>query len=183
MHRLAGTWRKGRHDGLDPVAPGRLIEAPAYLSAAQRTRFLEIVAAAPANVLRRWDGATLAGYCIAESAVIEANLAFQREGQDHLLDKTEKGALTLSALLKVQARFLPIMKSFGELLGFSPTSRASLKIDDGAISDPAGDDMITVDGEQVDRWGYIAKQAEDRRDENAQRMKHKRTRKAKATPS
>src|SRR5262249_13741814 len=53
-------------------------------------------------------------------------------------DRTERGALTVAALLKVQRSYLPLMKQFGELLGFSPVSRSTLKIDDSA--DPENED-------------------------------------------
>lgn len=170
LKRLRGTFRADRHRGLDPVAPGLLIDPPTYLSEPQRRRFLEILAHAPKNLLRQWDAATLAG--IAESVVIETNEARQREEGNYLLDVTEKGQLMISALLKLQARYLPIMKSFGELQGFSPAARASLKLDDGA---DLGNDP------EDDRWAEIARLSEKIKanDERLrQSMQRKRTRKA-----
>jgi len=144
LHKLHGTYRAHRHaDRQEPLAPGVLLEPPAWLNAVQRQRFSEILADAPRNLLRKWDAPTLAGYVVAESVVIEANKA-REQGQ--LLGRTERGAVTITALLKVQARYLPLMKQFGELLGFSPTSRSSLKIEDtpDETSDP-----------DWARWAYI----------------------------
>jgi len=144
--RLHGVYRQDRHgDRLEPLAPGSLLDPPSYLSEAQAARFREIIETAPQNLLRRWDAPTLAGFVIAESVVIEANKA-RAEGQ--LLDRTERGALTVAALLKVQRSYLPLMKQFGELLGFSPVSRSTLKIDDSA-------DGENEDPQEWAKWEWI----------------------------
>jgi phage terminase small subunit len=144
--RLHGAYRQDRHgDRLEPLAPGPLLDPPSYLSEAQAARFREIIETAPQNLLRRWDAPTLAGFVISESVVIEANKA-RAEGQ--LLDRTERGALTVAALLKVQRSYLPLMKQFGELLGFSPVSRSTLKIADSA-------DREDEDPREWARWEWI----------------------------
>jgi len=128
--RLRGAYRHDRHgDRLDPLPAGPLLEPPGWLTEAQRQRFYEILADAPKNLLRRWDGPTVAGFVVAESVVIEANKA---RAEGHLLDSARGGVPTVAALLKVQSRFLPIMKQFGELLGFSPVARSTLTIEDTA---------------------------------------------------
>jgi phage terminase small subunit len=106
-----------------------LLASPGWLTEAQRQRFSEIVANAPKNLLRRWDGPTVAGFVVAESVVAEANRA---RAEGHLLDSARGGVPTVAALLKVQSRFLPLMKQFGELLGFSPVVRSTLTIEDTA---------------------------------------------------
>jgi phage terminase small subunit len=144
--RLHGAYRQDRHgDRLEPLVPGPLLDPPSYLSEAQATRFREIIETAPQNLLRRWDAPTLVGFVIAESVVIEANKA-RAEGQ--LLDRTERGALTVAALLKVQSRFLPLMKQFGELLGFSPVARSTLTIEDTA-------DRENEDPREWARWEWL----------------------------
>ena len=128
--RLRGAYRHDRHgDRLDPLPAGPLLEPPGWLTEAQRQRFNEILANAPKNLLKRWDGPTVAGFVVAESVVIEVNKA-RTEG--HLLDSARGGVPTVAALLKVQSRFLPLMKQFGELLGFSPVARSTLTIEDTA---------------------------------------------------
>jgi phage terminase small subunit len=128
LHRLQGTYRPHRHGSrLDPEPRGELLAPPKYLSPAQRKRWRQIIAKAPAKLLRSWDESALAGFIIAEEVVIAANIARQAVANDHLLEVNSKGITSLSPLLKLQARYLPIMKQFGELLGFSPVSRASLK--------------------------------------------------------
>jgi phage terminase small subunit len=135
--RLRGAYRHDRHGNrLDPLPTGPLLEPPDWLTDAQRQRFHEILANAPKNLLRSWDGPTVAGFVVAESVVMEANKA---RAEGHLLDSARGGVPTVAALLKVQSRFLPLMKQFGELLGFSPVARSILKIENTAEErdDPA----------------------------------------------
>jgi phage terminase small subunit len=128
--RLRGAYRHDRHGSrLDPLPTGPLLEPPGWLTEAQRQRFDEILANAPKTLLRRWDEPTVAGFVVAESVVIEANRA---RAEGHLLDSARGGVPTVAALLKVQSRFLPLMKQFGELLGFSPVARSTLTIEDTA---------------------------------------------------
>ena len=151
--RLRGTYRQDRHaDRLEPLAPGVLAEPPPYLSPAQAERFREILAHAPKNLLRRWDAPTLAGFCIAEDVIAAANKARQAAEGDGLLTISSRGDPTLSALLKVQARYLPLMKSFGELLGFSPVARSTLKIEESATE--------SEDPREWAKWEWIKIAAE-----------------------
>jgi phage terminase small subunit len=131
LKRLRGSFRAGRDGkrGPEPLAPGALLDPPPWLTAAQAKRFREILADAPANLLRRWDAAMLAGYVIAESRVIEG------QGGGPALVRSSHGDGTLSAAAKLQARFLPLMRHFASELGFSPASRASLRVEESA-SDP-----------------------------------------------
>ena len=158
LKRLHGTFNvtRDRKRGLEPLAPGVLLDPPEYLSPAQAARFQEILADAPANLLHRWDAPTLAGYVIAESAVIEANMARQADASPFM--RSSHGVVVLSAALKLQARYLPLMKSFGELLGFSPAARAGMKIEE---SSPDPDDKRW---EEFDR---ITRRIEERRTRKA----------------
>ena len=147
--RLRGAYRHDRHgDRLEPLPTGSLLEPPGWLTEAQRQRFNEILANAPKNLLKRWDGPTVAGFVVAESVVIEVNKA-RTEG--HLLDSARGGVPTVAALLKVQSRFLPLMKQFGELLGFSPVARSTLTIEDTAEDE---------DDPDWARWEWIKVAAE-----------------------
>jgi phage terminase small subunit len=121
LHGTVNVTREGQR-APEPLAPGELLDPPPWLTAAQARRFREILADAPANLLRRWDAATLAGYVIAESRVIEG------QGGGSPLVVSSHGDGTLSAAAKLQARFLPLMRQFASELGFSPASRASLRI-------------------------------------------------------
>ena len=95
LKRLHGTINvtRDRERGLEPLAPGALLDPPEYLSPAQAARFREILADAPANLLRRWDAPTLAGFVIAESAVIEANRARQADASPFALQPWRCGTL------------------------------------------------------------------------------------------
>ena len=65
--RLRGAYRHDRHGNrLDPLPTGPLLEPPGWLTEAQRQRFDEIIQTAPKNLLRRWDGPTVAGFVVAE---------------------------------------------------------------------------------------------------------------------
>jgi len=173
LKRLHGTFnvtRDGKR-GPEPLAPGVLLDPPEYLSPAQAARFREILADAPANLLRRWDAPTLAGYVIAESAVIEANMARQADASTFV--RSSHGVVVLSAALKLQARYLPLMKSFGELLGFSPAARAGMKIED---SSPGPDDKRWEEFDRATRRieGKAPLTVEERRRNQADDRRHKR---------
>ena len=173
LKRLHGTFnvtRDGKR-GPEPLAPGVLLDPPEYLSPAQAARFREILADAPANLLRRWDAPTLAGYVIAESAVIEANMARQADASTFV--RSSHGVVVLSAALKLQARYLPLMKSFGELLGFSPAARAGMKIEDSP-ADP--DDERWEEFDRITRRieGKAPLTVEERRRNQADDRRHKR---------
>src|SRR5215472_11827081 len=173
LKRLHGTFnvtRDGKR-GPEPLAPGVLLDPPEYLSPAQAARFREILADAPANLLRRWDAPTLAGYVIAESAVIEANMARQADASPFV--RSSHGVVVLSAALKLQARYLPPMKSFGELLGFSPAARAGMKIED---SSPDPDDDRWEEFDRISRRieGKAPLTVEEKRRNQADDRRHKR---------
>src|SRR5215472_5112348 len=173
LKRLHGTINVTRdHErGLEPLAPGVLLDPPEYLSPAQAVRFREILADAPANLLRRWDAPTLAAYVMAESAVIEANRARQADASPFV--RSSHGVVVLSAALKLQARYLPLMKSFGELLGFSPAARAGMKIED---SSPGPDDKRWEEFDRATRRieGKAPLTVEERRRNQADDRRHKR---------
>jgi P27 family predicted phage terminase small subunit len=124
---------------------GELVAPPRYLSASQRKRWRQIIAAAPPKLLRAWDETALASFIIAEEVVVETNLARQAEASRSLLEVNTHGTLSISPLLRLQAQYLPILRALGSELGFSPASRAGLKV-------PEGDD--DSDG-QAWRWKTI----------------------------
>jgi phage terminase small subunit len=139
-HKLRGTWRADRHDrGPEPIAPGLLIEPPAYLNEAQAKRFRQILAEAPRHLLRRWDCASLAAFTVAESLLIEATEARKREEENALLDRSEHGQIIIDALVKLQLRALAAMKPYIDMLGFSPSSRTNLKLDASGETDNPDD--------------------------------------------
>jgi phage terminase small subunit len=126
LHKLRHSYRSDRHSGRDPVAPGELVAVPAYLSEAQQRRFGEVLRDAPRGVLRRIDQAVLASYIIAESRMAAINLALQQ--QEQLLDTSLHGQVMIAALHKFQLRAQTSLERAAAQLGFSPTSRAGLKI-------------------------------------------------------
>ena len=174
LKRLHGTFnvtRDGKR-GPEPLAPGVLLDPPEYLTEAQALRYREILADAPANLLRRWDAPTLAGYVIAESAVIEANKLRQAEGT--LFAISSHGDVTLDASLKIQARFLPLMRQFGSELGFSPASRTGLKIEESPSDDPDAERWREFDRITRRIEGREPLTAEERRRNAADDRRHKR---------
>jgi phage terminase small subunit len=138
LHGTTGT--RDRRRGPEPIAPGLLIEPPAYLSPAQATRFREILVLAPRNLLRKWDSPTLAAFVVAESLLIEATLA--RQAEESLLELDSRGRTMVANAVKLQLRALAAMRPFISELGLSPGARASLTIDDGA----------DTDGPEDNRW-------------------------------
>jgi P27 family predicted phage terminase small subunit len=143
---MRGTYRPHRHAGKDPTPVGELMAPPRYLSASQRRRWRQIIAAAPPKLLRAWDESALASFIIAEEVVVETNLARQAGASRSLLEVNTHGTLSISPLLRLQAQYLPILRALGSELGFSPASRAGLRLpeDDSSSGFDAGrwDDML-----------------------------------------
>ena len=135
LKRLHGTFRADRVKGPEPLAPGLLLEAPPWLDERQAVRFAEILRDAPRHLLRKWDSAVVASYCVAESLLIEASEARKALESGGLLDLDAKGRVMVGNLVKVQLRAMAAMKPFMDMLGLAPSSRANLKLDDGAVED------------------------------------------------
>jgi phage terminase small subunit len=132
LKKLHGTVEPSdRRRRPEPEAPGLLQDPPAYLSEAQRARFEEVLAQAPRHLLRRWDATVVAGFVIAEAILAEATLARSRAGSG-LLAEDAMGRTMIDNLVKAQLRALAALKPFIDMLGFSPSSRANLTIDNGA---------------------------------------------------
>jgi phage terminase small subunit len=135
LKKLRGTVEPSdRRRRPEPEAPGLLTAPPAYLSEAQRARFEEVLAQAPLHLLRQWDATVVAGFVIAESILAEATLARRAAGSG-LLGKDAMGRTMIDNLVKTQLRALAALKPFIDMLGFSPSSRANLTIDDAAADD------------------------------------------------
>ena len=135
LKRLHGTFRADRVKGPKLLAPGLLREAPPWLDERQAVRFAEILRDAPRHLLRKWDSAVVASYCVAESLLIEASEARKALESGGLLDLDAKGRVMVGNLVKVQLRAMAAMKPFIDMLGLAPSSRANLKLDDSAVED------------------------------------------------
>jgi P27 family predicted phage terminase small subunit len=125
---MRGTYRPHRHAGHDPKPKGELLEPPGWLSPDQKKRFSQILRDAPPKLLRRWDAGLLASYVVTESIIAETTLACATPQGCHLLELNSKGTMNMNPLLKIQSRFIPILRTLGSELGFSPASRAGLRL-------------------------------------------------------
>jgi P27 family predicted phage terminase small subunit len=157
LHRVHGTFRTDRHGGKDPRPKGELLEPPDWLSSAQKKRFRQILRDAPPKLLRRWDAGLLASYVVTEAIIAETNIARCSEAGRHLLELNSKGTMNMNPLLKIQSRFIPIMRALGSELGFSPSSRAGLRLPEEQEHDP-----------ESWRWDQIL---ESNRRDNADRVR------------
>lgn len=114
----------------EPRAEGVLGEAPDYLTAEQRVIWKEAVAIAPKNVLRACDASVFAKWVVAEATWRQAAEIVGREGA--LIPATEGSKnLIQHPALAVQNRQAELAAKFASVLGFDPTSRARLAVDDG----------------------------------------------------
>jgi phage terminase small subunit len=128
----------------EPVAPGLLVEPPDYLNRGQRRRFAEVLEIAPRHLLRRCDATVVAGFVIAESLLAEATRARNAAEHGGLVELDSKGRVMVGNYVKVQIRSLACLKVYLDLLGFSPSSRANLTIDEAAGDDPEDDRWRTL---------------------------------------
>jgi len=143
LHKLAGTFRKGRHGcgrAGEPVASGALIDLPAWMTPQQQEIWTYAIAHAPAGLLKMIDASVLAVWVVAhdqhrvaaeQQAKIDAGSALP------LLARDKDGFPAASPYLGVMNRAaIRLMRAASEL-GFTPACRP--RIADGATASE-GDD-------------------------------------------
>ena len=164
LKALRGTIRTpDRRRGPDALAPGGRLVAPKYFTAVMRKRWRQILRDAPLNVLRPIDSAILTDFVVNE-ALAEQALA---ECGGELVVQGEK-AKARNPYLLVYFKAIEAKRAAMRELGFTPSARVGLPIDDNGAADPE-------DG----RWQRLLELAERGKAERALLMKRSNRRKAK----
>jgi P27 family predicted phage terminase small subunit len=131
MKELRGTIKgSDRRRGPDALAPGNLSRPPAGFTPAQKRRWRQILADAPRNVLHRIDAAALVDFIVNET--IAAETIALVNGEYTIL--TERGRVRNPALL-VYFKAIEAKRAIMRELGFTPSSRVGLPIDDSTDDD------------------------------------------------
>jgi phage terminase small subunit len=152
--KLAGTYRPSRHRDREheSPAPGDLpdLAPPAWLTPAQRKIWLEVLADAPAGVLRKIDGRMFGQYC-ALSERLEVALRAQARLDEMpaasdlpLLVRGPNGARESPYIRLIDRTILALTRLAAEL-GFTPVARARL----GTSKEP------TDPGVEGDTWAVL----------------------------
>ncbi len=123
------------------MAPAGGLVPPAYFTPELRQRWAEILRLAPANILRPIDAGTLEDYVVNEDI---ARRAYAAVG-DALTVEGDK-ATVRNPNLMTYAKAVEVKRAAADRLGFSPSARVGLPLDDTARSPGDGED---------DRWTQI----------------------------
>lgn len=140
LHKQDGTLNVTRHKSRkkEPVPPGRLRTAPAWMSATQRAGWDYAVRNAPPSLLRRLDRSVLVVWVVAEDLHRQAAQKLAESAPVVASPKTgEPIANPYLAVLNRQAQIM--MKAAAEM-GFTPSSRARVNGGGAGDEDPEADD-------------------------------------------
>ncbi len=125
LKRLHHTIRTpDRKRGPDALAPGGALVPPKYFTPAMQERWAEILRLAPLNVLRPIDATTLTDFVVAEAIADQAYAECSE-----LIVVTERGRVRNPALL-IYFRAVEQKKAAADRLGFSPSARVGLPVDE-----------------------------------------------------
>jgi P27 family predicted phage terminase small subunit len=122
----------------EPIAPGRLLAAPEWMTQSQRDGWDYAIKNAPQGLLRRLDRSILTTFVVAEDFHREAAVNLAKSGP--LVKRKKTQTEVQSPYLLVLNRQAQIMLRAAEQLGFSPSSRSRIVFNaapDQAPSDPA----------------------------------------------
>src|SRR5262245_19274505 len=107
----------------EPQPQGDLVDAPDWLSDAQKESWSYAIENAPPGLLRRIDRSVLAAWCIAETTFREASKKVEQHG---MLIKSPDGVSMQSPYLSIRNKQMLLMLKCGAELGFSPSSRSGI---------------------------------------------------------
>lgn len=143
LHKLEGTFNPTRHRRKgEPVAPGILDEPPFDLTDSQTAIWQECLANAPAGMLKRIDKKVLAVFVEAADRHNTARLCqalLDSDAQLRLLAKGPLGQLVPSPYNTILDRTADTILRAADRLGFCPTARPRIKLDELLPDEPAAD--------------------------------------------
>jgi P27 family predicted phage terminase small subunit len=113
----------------EPQPSGDLSEAPDWMSESQQASWRYAIAHAPAGLLKLLDRSVLTTYIIAEDLHREAAKKIAQFG---VVIKTRTGVPMQSPYMAVLNRQAEIMMRAAAEMGFTPSSRSRVKVQDAA---------------------------------------------------
>jgi phage terminase small subunit len=131
IHRLEGTYRPARHTPRrEPKAPGDLTKRapPAWMTKAQKARWVDILSRAPQGVLADIDEEQFAAYVVHVDVFVEA--AKKQAGQPLIDDKG-----FVAPLLRLMRQTIEVMVRIQSEFGFTPVGRTRLGMPAGGMGD------------------------------------------------
>jgi P27 family predicted phage terminase small subunit len=144
LHKIEGTYQPVRHAsrGDQFEAPGELSgkRPPAWMNAAQRKLWRDLLADTARGVLRRIDAALLGNYCELldrYQQLVEAQRQLDRAQPMPFLVKGPAGAV-LSPYLRATNHCVLLLTRLATEMGFTPAARAGLPVP--ATAESADDD-------------------------------------------
>ena len=123
---LEGNPGKRKLNKSEPVAEGDLAIPPAFLSVTQRVIWVNTLRVAPKGLLKAVDEAVLAKYCVAYDQFQRSSEDIARNGYE---TATQNGT-TVAPAVHVQKKAAQDMSSACSEMGFTPSSRSRLHLED-----------------------------------------------------
>lgn len=123
----------------EPVPPGALEKSPSWLTRRQKIAWNYAIENAPAGLLRRLDRSVLAVWVVAEDLHRQA----VEEGRKFsLVGKTANGTLMPNPYISVANVQAKVMLKAAEQLGFTPSSRSRIHVEQPVSHAPSGWDAV-----------------------------------------
>lgn len=117
----------------EPKPVGDLFEAPEYLTEDQKIEWAYIISNAPAGLLKKLDRSSLENYVVAADIYRQAVIAVNNSSL--IVKSPVKGDPMQNPYLPIVNKQAVIMMRAAAELGFTPTSRCRITIDDPNNSD------------------------------------------------
>lgn len=119
----------------EPKPVGDLVEAPDWMTESQRAGWSYAIANAPCGMLKLLDRSVLAVWVIAEDLHRQASMAVAKFGM--LTKSPTKGEPMQNPYMAVINRQAVIMLKAASELGFTPSSRSRISVEDHVEADEA----------------------------------------------
>src|SRR5687767_6406212 len=117
----------------EPVPTGDLLDAPEWMSESQKAGWDYAIANAPRGLLKKLDRSVLVAWVVAEDLHRQATGMVEKYG---ILTKAPATGVPMqSPYLPVVNKQAQIMLRAAEQLGFSPSSRSRVQMDDARVAE------------------------------------------------
>ena len=137
LHLIKGRAGAATRAKAEPVAPGRLTDAPEWLSRAQKAHWRYAIANAPYALLRKIDRQLLAVWAVAVDTHQKAARALM---DGVLLTQSPSGHSQARPEISIMNRQALVMIRAAIELGFTPTARARIGIAQARTPSESGEE-------------------------------------------
>lgn len=140
LKELEGNRGRRPLNTLEPIVVGDLCAPPPWLAPDAQLIWAQVIAEAPAGLLKSLDSAVLVKWCVAYARFQRAYLKQEELNKGATLPdltKSPKGHALQSPYVGIMNRASEIMIKTASELGFTPASRSRLNVTPHSPNDPA----------------------------------------------